>query len=332
MSVMPEISVILPFYNDREYLPGAVASVLRQSYADFELIMVDDGSTDGSLSIARNFADGDSRLRLLTQPNGGPGAARNRGLEEAMGKYICFLDADDMFHPEFLKTLHVAIEGSGYAMVMGQYRKFKESAAETFQPVSVNIAESTPLDRREIFSRLFHDLLLFAVVWGKLYRRELIGTHRFGPYGFGEDMEFNSRVFGHLEKALLIETPLYWYRLRPDSVSHSRFSEANIWQLKAMRDIGRNMQGYDAEQRGHMLKRLYKDIMSQRKLCTPDYKERLEGVLGEIYAETLQDFKTNPTISPGFKHAMLLFRRCPAAYNLYRAVMALPYTLKILRP
>jgi len=97
---VPRVSVVIPLYNKAESVLAAVGSVLRQSFADFELIVVDDGSTDSGVPLVAGI--GDRRIRLLAQANAGPGAARNRGLGEARGEYVAFLDADDEWGPEFL--------------------------------------------------------------------------------------------------------------------------------------------------------------------------------------------------------------------------------------
>ncbi len=105
---MPRVSVVIPLYNKASSVGASVVSVLRQSFADLELIVVDDGSTDDSPSAVR--AVGDPRLRILAQPNAGPGAARNRGLAEAGGEYVAFLDADDEWQPELLQLAVAALE------------------------------------------------------------------------------------------------------------------------------------------------------------------------------------------------------------------------------
>ncbi len=100
-----KISVIVPVYNAEEYLKNCIMSVVRQTYDNWELILVDDGSSDGSLSIADLAAEKDERIRVIHQKNAGPGAARNRGIKEALGDYVVFLDSDDYIDKNYFQLL-----------------------------------------------------------------------------------------------------------------------------------------------------------------------------------------------------------------------------------
>src|SRR5262249_35935561 len=109
---MPEVSVIIPSYNSARYLTDAVDSVLRQTFCDFEMVIVDDGSTDDTEAVVRRYGE---RVRYLRQPNSGVAAARNRGIEESRGRYVAFLDADDTWHQDKLHAQVAALlKNPGY--------------------------------------------------------------------------------------------------------------------------------------------------------------------------------------------------------------------------
>lgn len=107
---MPQISVIMPVYNSKKYLKSAIESVLRQTFTDFELILIDDGSTDGSQDICDNYADLDKRVIVFHKKNGGICSARNKGLKSAKGKYLAFIDNDDEYLPELLMDNYIKAE------------------------------------------------------------------------------------------------------------------------------------------------------------------------------------------------------------------------------
>ena len=131
MEQAPLISIIMPVYNAGVLLHTAVESVLRQSFADFELLLVDDGSTDGSAALAHELAKKDGRIRVLEQPNAGICAARNLGLQHCRGQWFTFCDDDDTMLPHALETLLVLAKSTGADVVRGGYRLLRANAAGT---------------------------------------------------------------------------------------------------------------------------------------------------------------------------------------------------------
>lgn len=101
MEITPVLSVIMPCYNQAQYIEEAIESVINQSYRNWELIIIDDGSTDNSFEIAEKYASGDQRIKCLSQPNGGPSKARNNGVKKSVGKYLMFFDSDDKLAPQY---------------------------------------------------------------------------------------------------------------------------------------------------------------------------------------------------------------------------------------
>ena len=129
-----KVSVIMPAYNSEVYIRESIDSVLAQTFADFELIVVDDGSTDTTTAIAESYSD--SRIRLIRQPNRGVSVARNTGLEASQGQFITFLDSDDLYYPDFLKTLHRLIQSNQTEMSFSNYSE--SDRAEDMQKTDVN--------------------------------------------------------------------------------------------------------------------------------------------------------------------------------------------------
>ena len=129
-----KVSVIMPAYNSEVYIRESIDSVLAQTFADFELIVVDDGSTDTTAAIVESYTD--SRIRLIRQPNRGVSEARNTGIEAARGQYITFLDSDDLYYPDFLKTLHRLIQSNQTEMAFSNYSE--SDRAEDMQKTDVN--------------------------------------------------------------------------------------------------------------------------------------------------------------------------------------------------
>ena len=131
--VDPEISVVMPAYKGASFIGAALESVMAQTFADWELVCVDDGSRDGSGDIAAEYAARDGRIRVLRQANGGTSAARNAGIEAARGRYIAFLDEDDIYHPKCLEVLHAAAVRHGADAVGIDFVPFEEGAAPEFR-------------------------------------------------------------------------------------------------------------------------------------------------------------------------------------------------------
>ena len=118
---MPEISIIVPVYRAEKYLNACVDSILNQTYSDFELVLIEDGSPDQSGAICDEYAQKDDRVRVIHQPNQGQAAARNHALPMTQGKWLCYVDSDDAIHPQMLEHLHRAAEKSGAGISMCQF-------------------------------------------------------------------------------------------------------------------------------------------------------------------------------------------------------------------
>lgn len=191
---MVQVSVIIPVYNAEKYLEKCVGSVMAQTLRDIEIICVDDGSPDGSLAILKKLQEKDDRIRILSQPNGGAGAARNNGLRHAQGKYLSFLDADDFFEPNMLEEAVAAAEEYSADFVVfdsDQYHMDKDSFVQVpWVMRTKDIPPYMPFTYRQLTDNVFKTFVGWA--WDKLYRRDFILEH---DIWFQEQRTTNDMLF-----------------------------------------------------------------------------------------------------------------------------------------
>ncbi len=210
-----DISIVMPVYNAGKYLNDAISDILDQTYKCFELICVDDGSTDQSSEILDNFAEKDDRIKVITQDNQGAGAARNRGMDEAQGKYIVFFDADDRFNRNLLKyTIDEAEKYNTDILVFDVYYEDEQGC----QAPTDHIVHKNWLPSKEAFNwRDCEDRILdifFHVVWNKIYLREFLVKHkiRFQNTIYMNDVFFHHTSMIEAERICYFDRKLLTYR------------------------------------------------------------------------------------------------------------------------
>ena len=226
---MPKISIVIPIYNVEKYLRECLDSILNQTFQDFEIICVDDGSTDKSLEILQEYKRKDDRFVILQQRHAGAGAARNHGIKLAEGKYIQFLDSDDYFEPNLLEEMYNRAEKFGAEITVCSSRKVddKGNITESRNPNSPINLDLTPLDkpfnRQDFKDDIF--CLLTPIPWNKLYRKSLILENQieFPPINICEDVAFVHSCVAVANKILVFDDELINYRFnRPGSMATYR--------------------------------------------------------------------------------------------------------------
>ena len=173
----PLVSVIMPAYNAERYLEECLESVERQTYRDLEILFVDDGSTDGTLEIARSHAESDPRIRVMTQRNQYAGVARNNGMAKAKGDYLLFLDSDDVFEPSMVELLVARAEETDADVVVCRSTAFDEGDGSTY-PLSHalrGVDMDATLSGDQLAGRLFQDFVGWP--WDKLFRASFVRKH-----------------------------------------------------------------------------------------------------------------------------------------------------------
>lgn len=222
MGQTPLVSIIMPVYNAGALLHTAVESVLHQTFADFELLLVDDGSTDDSAALARAFAKADARIRVLEQPNAGICAARNLGLQHCRGEWIAFCDDDDTMLPHALETLLDLAQTTGADIVRGGYRLLRMNAAGT--AVELPHPPGEPLTIHKLAGQDYLNFLQQSgpqFVWNAMYRAQRLGNLRFDETcrkGL-EDFAFNAAAFQCAETAAYTPEVVYEHLERQSSTS-----------------------------------------------------------------------------------------------------------------
>lgn len=219
------ISVIIPIYNSKNYVYDCIQSVLEQTYSDFELVLIDDGSDDGSWEICQRLEGRDGRIRLIHQDHRGVSAARNRGIEAAKGKYLFFLDSDDVIHSQLLEALYLMLEEentgiateSRYYAEGGIFQKPKKWKREI-----LSIQDRDYLDNdKAIDYRFFGSLdTTLYVIGGKMVRYEILGNIRFNErLTHGEDTLFLYQLIADGADVSVLKRDWYYYRVHAEGVS-----------------------------------------------------------------------------------------------------------------
>ena len=215
----------MPVYNSKDTIRKAITSIISQDFDSFELIIINDGSTDGSDAICKEFAIQDSRIIIINQKNSGTSAARNAGLDAARGKYITFCDHDDEYLPHLLRDNFALIEKE-----QADVLQFSINRIDSAHPLQ--ILHQKLIDQSIIASELRHkylDIRLtenFMDVWNHFYLRETIQSVRFNPiyrHGF-EDLDFNMHILKKIKKKLLFSSHIYYNHYLYNNSSGNSFS------------------------------------------------------------------------------------------------------------
>lgn len=215
-STAPLISVIIPVYNVAPYLREALDSVVNQTYRSLQILVIDDGSTDGSGSICDEYSYRDPRIAVIHQPNRGVSCARNVGLDLATGDFIGFLDSDDAWHPEFAECMLKAIDNADVVECMRSYYHLTLDSPGQLRPT----AKEGYYDRGQALHGLIYGKFTIGV-YDKLYRRELWKEFRFPEGRFHEEYEVEYNIFYLMNKLYYLEQPLYLRRIRPGSTTQT---------------------------------------------------------------------------------------------------------------
>lgn len=218
------VSVIVPIYNAEQYLRPCIDSVLAQTLTDWELLLVDDGSQDGSAEICAKYAEQEVRIFTICTENCGVSHARNVGLARARGEYVFFLDADDCLMPWSLEVCLAKIESTDVDIVCAECEPIYEDGAS--YPAHRPIFADEELTHADYLKRVLSYRTLCSI-WAKLYRRESLGTIRFDEESSrGQDVLFLYKLLSSTKgKVLVCSDRIYQYRILQQSASHGSYEQ-----------------------------------------------------------------------------------------------------------
>lgn len=236
----PQVSIIVPVYNTVNYISECVTSILCQSFTDFELILVNDGSTDNSLSICQGWADKDSRIRLLDIQNGGVSNARNVGIDSARGIWITFIDSDDYIDLDYLQQMMVASHADIDLIQSGIVFFDNETGKELGREILTDGLYLKRIDPEQSFIMATMPLITSPV--SKLYRRELLNSYniRFDySITVGEDRDFNLSYLSIISQSHSIAYAGYHYRkgISGNLSSNKDYIQLLNWDIEYCRKL-----------------------------------------------------------------------------------------------
>ena len=328
---MPEISVICPVYNAEKHLARAVKSVLAQTFGDFELILVDDGSTDGSGELCDEFAAEDKRVRVIHKANGGTSSARNAGLSAARGEYVTFVDNDDYCAPTLLERLCGA--ASGRDVVKCMFYNVRDYSGNDPEELRKHITSTMTYPAGEYNARGFMQAILhyhgiFITVWTLAVKRSLAQSIGFPENRGGEDAAFVRLLAEKAQSFYVLDEPLYYWVAYPDSQCH----DASMQYRLSLAEEYMNMFDTVCKKGDEQLMGMaYNRVMWAFLICVPGKKSSEEA---ERYSRLRDFLRKNSRLldkSQQFPQGYFSARLFLFSEPLYKACMRLYRLIKGLR-
>ena len=316
---MLKVSVIVPIYNVKEDLERCVRSIIAQTEPNIQIVLVDDGSTDGSSALCDSLAEIDNRIIALHKKNGGLSSARNYGLKFANGRYVCFIDSDDIISPYYVEHLLSLNEKNGCDISVGRYICFNDEEP-SFDDAE---HEVEVINGNQAINKLFGDSYVTATIaCNKLYRKSLFDDLKYPEGLINEDEALAYKLYYKANKVAFSSNVVYGYYMRADSITKSRFSERNFDFLKIAWERCLFFENQKEERYYHLFLKVYCWTLL-------DFAKKTKQILGDgdKSKELIKEFKHKSCIllhsshiSTSRKIAISLFRLFPTLYYLFKAI------------
>lgn len=321
----PLVSVIVPVYNVEKYVSKCIETILEQTYKNFELILVDDGSPDKSGEICERYAATDNRIKVIHRENGGLSAARNSGLNIAQGDYILFVDSDDFINIHTLEITVASCIKNDCDICIFSFLETEDHNYAHDTPVS---DDCKVYESDHLFENYFQYPFICTICscWNKLYKAHIFKTLRF-PEDVAkcEDAAIRFHILFQAKKICVLDEHLYYYYLSPNSIMRSPFKESSLDILKATQ---MNMDFLEDKKYPHItnsIRARYEYDVSNlyAQLCLSDLKNKkeLKPPLKALRKKLHKQNKNNPHFPEGLRLFSILIYHCPPVYRLKRLIV-----------
>ena len=260
------VTVVVSVYNIERLLPHCLASISAQTYRNLEILLIDDGSTDGSGRVCDEYAASEPRARVIHQENKGLWAVRNRGVEEARGEYLFFPDGDDYFHRDYVRLMYEAINHGGeeYPLAICDYLCVFDHNGDTVSDSEPVMEEMGQKELMDLITRIPSSAdALWGANWNKLYRKSALPEPFQKPYRRCQDYDSNLRVFACVDRAVHVHKVLYyWVQWSGQSTrSHDDELIRNECRSRIFLDHFLNMPAQLSDFRPYLLANLYRRLI-----------------------------------------------------------------------
>ena len=321
----PLISIIIPVYNTELYLDKCIGSVLGQDYENFELLLIDDGSTDRSGEICDQWMQKDSRIRVIHQKNNGQSAARNRGLESMEGSLITFIDSDDYVTEDYLSyLLDLFLENPDCAITACNHYIVRRNKKH---PNSKTMQEVTVYTQKEAMEKvLFHDSLDVSP-WAKLYKKEVFCDLRYPAGRTFEDTWLFGDVLKRTQTIVYGNRCCYFYEIREQSTVNSQFTSDKLQYIDAAAKLAADAKAYGDENLEiggvRRVNHAKLSVLRYMEHCEPEYDEIKNRLRQEILTDS-EIYFDHPQTPKRDKIAVSLLRQGFTSFykgwNLYSSI------------
>lgn len=312
------VSIIIPVYNVEQYLDRCMESVVRQTYTDLEIILVDDGSKDNSSAICDKWGKKDNRILAIHQKNGGLSNARNTGINNASGKWIMFVDSDDVVSSNIVELLMQLAVSQGADIAIGGVMHIFDENSITF---TEQVAPVFTYDAAHAIREMWYQHSFLPSAWGKIYKRSLFGNIRFTEKILFEDIDLMHELFWNSNKIVYSNIPLYGYVHRENSITTSKFSVRDCDILKISEKMitfsEKNDLSLQAAARSYAVTAAFRVYLNAPHDCAEysTYLSKAEKILQEYGRDVLKDCSARRKT----KCALLLYIYCkPVLRAVYK--------------